>query len=125
MLLDTNILIYLAQPGGEKLEAEFAKLSPATSLIARVEALGFQRITAEERGRLDKLFAWVEVLPVSDAVAEAAILLRQARRMKLGDALIAATALLYELPPVTRNEHDFRHITGLRLINPFAEPDGT
>ena len=125
MLLDTNILIYLAQPGGEKLDAEFAKLSPATSLIARVEALGFQRITAEERGRLDKLFAWVEVLPVSDAVAEAAILLRQARRMKLGDALIAATALLYELPLVTRNEHDFKHITGLRLINPFAEPERT
>ena len=123
MLLDTNILIYMAQPGGEKLEAEFAALSPATSLIARVEALGFQRITAEERGRFDKLFAWVEVLPVSDAVAEAAILLRQARRMKLGDALIAATALLYELPLVTRNEHDFKHITGLRLINPFAEPE--
>ena len=123
MLLDTNILIYLAQPGGERLDAEFAKLSPATSLIARVEALGFQRITAEERGRLDKLFTWVEVLPVSDAVAEAAILLRQARRMKLGDALIAATALLYELPLVTRNEHDFKHITGLRLINPFAEPE--
>lgn len=123
MLLDTNILIYLAQPGGEKLEAEFAKLSPATSLIARVEALGFQRITAEERGRLDRVFAWVEVLPVNDAVAEAAILLRQARRMKLGDALIAATALLYEVPLVTRNEHDFKHITGLRLINPFAEPE--
>ena len=125
MLLDTNILIYLAQPGGEKLEAEFAKLSPATSLIARVEALGFQRITLEERGRLDQLFAWVEVLPVSDAVADAAILLRQARRMKLGNALISATALLYELPLVTRNEHDFRHITGLRLINPFAEPEST
>ena len=123
MLLDTNILIYMAQPGGEKLEAEFAALSPATSLIARVEALGFQRITAEERGRFDQLFAWVEVLPVSDAVAEAAILLRQARRMKLGDALIAATALLYELPLVTPNEHDFKHITGLRLINPFAEPE--
>ncbi len=123
MLLDTNILIYLAQPGGEKLEAEIAKLSPATSLIARVEALGFQRITAEERGRLDRLFAWVEVLPVNDAVAEAAILLRQARRMKLGDALIAATALLYELPLVTRNDHDFKHITALRLINPFAEPE--
>ena len=123
MLLDTNILICMAQPGGEKLEAEFAALSPATSLIARVEALGFQRITAEERGRFDQLFAWVEVLPVSDAVAEAAILLRQARRMKLGDALIAATALLYELPLVTRNEHDFKHITGLRLINPFAEPE--
>ena len=123
MLLDTNILIYMAQPGGEVLQAQMAAASPAASLIARVEALGFYRITAGERERMDKVFAWVEVLPVNDAVADAAILLRQARRMKLGDALIAATALLYELPLVTRNVDDFKHIAGLQIINPFAEPE--
>ena len=123
MLLDTNILIYMAQPGGESLQAQMVSASPAASLIARVEALGFHRITAGERERMDKVFAWVEVLPVDDAVADAAILLRQARRMKLGDALIAATALLYELPLVTRNVDDFKHIAGLQIINPFAEPE--
>ena len=122
MLLDTNILIYMAQPGGESLQAQMVSASPAASLIARVEALGFQSITAGERERMDKVFAWVEVLPVDDAVADAAILLRQARRMKLGDALIAATALLYDLPLVTRNVDDFKHIAGLQIINPFAEP---
>lgn len=120
MVLDTNILIYLAQPGGETLQAQIATTTPAASLISRVEALGFYRITAEERARLDKVFTWVEVLPVDDAVAEAAILLRRVRRMKLGDALIAATALLYDLPLVTRNEADFKHVTGLRVVNPFA-----
>lgn len=119
MLLDTNILIYLAQPGGETLQAQIASTSPAASLISRVEALGFQRITDDERERLDTVFAWVEVLPVDDAVADAAILLRQSRRMKLGDALIAATALLYDLPLVTRNDGDFKHVPGLKLINPF------
>ncbi len=120
MLLDTNIIIYLAQPGGEKLQEQISSASPAASLIARVESLGFHRITGEERSRLEMVFAWVEILPVNDAVAEAAILLRQRRRMKLGDALIAATALLYDLPLVTRNEEDFKHITGLRVVNPFA-----
>ena len=119
MLLDTNILIYLAQPGGETLQAQIASTSPAASLISRVEALGFQRIADDERERLDTVFAWVEVLPVDDAVADAAILLRQSRRMKLGDALIAATALLYDLPLVTRNDGDFKHVPGLKLINPF------
>lgn len=120
MLLDSNILIYLAQPGGEALQAQLANINPAASLISRVEALGFHRITAEESERLDKVFSWVEVLPVNDAVAAAAILLRRIRKMKLGDALIAATALLYDLPLVTRNEGDFKHVSGLRLINPFA-----
>ena len=63
MLLDTNILIYMAQPGGESLQAQMVSASPAASLIARVEALGFQSITAGERERMDKVFAWVEVLP--------------------------------------------------------------
>ena len=40
--------------------------------------------------------------------------------MKLGDAIIAATALEYGVPLVTRNEGDFKHITGLQVINPFA-----
>lgn len=56
MLLDTNTLIYLAQPGGEQLDAQFAGLSPAASLVSRVEALGFHKITAEERARLDRVF---------------------------------------------------------------------
>lgn len=94
--------------------------SPAASLISRVESLGFHRITADERERLDRVFAWVEVLPVTDPVAEAAILLRQSRHMKLGDALIAATALLYDLPLVTRNVSDFKHVVGLKLVNPFS-----
>jgi len=40
--------------------------------------------------------------------------------MKLGDAVIAATALEYGVPLVTRNVDDFKHIPGLQIINPFA-----
>jgi predicted nucleic acid-binding protein len=40
--------------------------------------------------------------------------------MGLADAIIAATALVHELPLATRNEDDFKHVTGLRVINPFA-----
>lgn len=123
MLLDSNILIYLAQPGGETLEAQLTATEPATSLISRVEVQGFHRITTEEAARLDRLFAWVEVLPVSDAVGDAAIILRRQRRMSLGDSLIGATALLYNLPLVTRNADDFKHIPGLQVINPFAPLD--
>lgn len=41
--------------------------------------------------------------------------------VKLGDAIIAATALEYGVPMVTQNEGDFKHIAGLQIINPFAE----
>jgi predicted nucleic acid-binding protein len=39
---------------------------------------------------------------------------------KLGDAIIAATAVAHGIPLVTRNEDDFNHIADLDLRNPFA-----
>ncbi len=39
--------------------------------------------------------------------------------MKLGDALIAATALVHGVELVTRNTADFSGIAGLRVINPL------
>ena len=39
--------------------------------------------------------------------------------MSLADAIIAATALEYGVPLVTRNVDDFKHIPGLDLRNPF------
>lgn len=40
--------------------------------------------------------------------------------MKLGDAIIAAIAVAYNILLVTRNEDDFKHIPGLDSRNPFA-----
>ena len=39
--------------------------------------------------------------------------------IKLPDAIIAATAKVYDLSLVTRNIDDFKNIKGLKLINPW------
>ena len=41
--------------------------------------------------------------------------------MGTADAIIAATALEFCLPLVTRNVDDFKHIAELEINNPFAE----
>lgn len=41
-------------------------------------------------------------------------------RILTGRCPHAATALLYDLPLVTRNVSDFMHVVGLKLVNPFA-----
>ena len=51
-------------------------------------------------------------MPLTDAVAEQAINLRQQRRMGLGDSIIAATAITHNLTLVTHNTEDFRWIAG-------------
>ncbi len=44
--------------------------------------------------------------------------LRKASKIKLPDAIIAATALTYELTLLSRNVSDFKSVDGLNLINP-------
>jgi predicted nucleic acid-binding protein len=41
-------------------------------------------------------------------------------KIKLLDALIAATAIVYQLTLVTRNVGDFNKINGLNLLDPFV-----
>lgn len=50
-----------------------------------------------------------------------AVLPRQQRRMLLGDALVASTALVYNHVIVTRNVKDFTWIDGLTVLDPLAD----
>ena len=62
----------------------------------------------------------MRILPLDEAVTNRAILLRQDRAIGIADAIIASTALIYELPLVTRNTADFQHVAGLTLLDPCA-----
>jgi predicted nucleic acid-binding protein len=121
MLLDSNIIIYAAKPGYEALQRFIAKHAPAVSAISRVEVLGYHLLTELDRKNFGDFFAAANVLPISDPVLSKAIELRQMRKLSLGDALIAGTALVHSLPLVTRNVADFSWIDGLSLLDPFED----
>ena len=120
MLLDSNILIYAAQPAHHALRELIRDRDCSVSVISRIEVLGFHRLKPEERNALDSLFRALEILLLSEAVTVESIRLRQRRSMTLGDAVIAATALVHARTLATRNTDDFDGIPGLKLWNPFA-----
>ena len=120
MVLDTNILIYATGPDGPELHRWLADPNATVSVISRIETLGFYKITPEEKSALTAMLATLPELALNETVATTAIMLRQQRKMALGDAVIAATALTHNLPLVTRNTQDFKHVAGLRLLDPFA-----
>lgn len=126
MLIDSNILIYASQPAHAHLRQFIAEHAPAVSAVSYVEVLGYHQLGDEERQYVEAFFRLAQVLPLSQAVLEQAVSLRQQRRMSLGDALVAGTALVHEQTLVTRNVEDFHWIQGLSLLNPFdtAPPQG-
>lgn len=119
MLIDTNIIIYAAQPEHEELRRFIAGRAPVVSAISYVEVLGYHRLTAQEREYFEAFFKASLVLPLSQGLLEQAVRIRQQRKMTLGDALIAGTAMANDLTLVTRNTDDFKGIEELSVVNPF------
>ncbi len=120
MLIDSNIIIYAAQPEHAGLRQWIAQHVPAVSGISYVEVLGYHRLTAFEKQALEVFFAAATILPLNQAVLEMAIKLRQQRKMTLGDALIAATCLVHQLALGTHNTKDFTWIKGLTVFDPLV-----
>jgi predicted nucleic acid-binding protein len=91
----------------------------AISVITRIEVLSFP-MTADERQQAEDLLDQFDEAPLQEAIVQRTILVRQQHRIRLPDAVIAATALERGVPLVTRNGRDFQGIPGLTLLNPFA-----
>lgn len=118
VLLDSNIFIYLVQPEYEELRAWTANQDLAASEISLLEVLGYHRLTGEAEKNLRALFSTTKILPISHKIVDKAIELRKQRKMSLGDALIAATAVEHQMKLVTRNVSDFDWIDSLEVLNP-------
>ncbi len=59
------------------------------------------------------------VFPLDNDVTQKTIELRRIhKKLKLGDAIIAATALIHNFTLISRNLSDFKNIIGLSVIDP-------
>ena len=104
-LFDTNILIdYLN--GVEAAKAEIARYGrPAISVISWIEVLAGTKPGVETETR--KFLSSFERIELTEKIAERAVALRRAAKMRVPDAIILATARVQNLLLVTRNTKDF------------------
>ncbi len=119
-LLDTNaVLDYMGNklPGNaKKLIARIIDEEINLSVINKIELLGFSKV---EQDLID-FVACSNICPMDDAIVDKTIEVRSLYKIKLPDALIAATALQNGLVLVSHNTKDFKDIQGLEVIDPYG-----
>lgn len=92
---------------------------PNVSVVTKIEVLGFN--APEQHNQLLVNFINdATVFDLTDNIVEASIEIRKKHKTKLPDAIIAATALVYDLVLITRNISDFKNIDGLKVVDPHS-----
>jgi len=120
-LLDSNIIIYSLSQEYRYLRELLVDNSCHVSEISRVEVLGYHRLEKSDKKYFLDVFSYAPIIIPNQLIFDKAIDLRQAYNLKLGDSLIAATAVVYDLNLYTRNLKDFERIEGLTCINPIVD----
>jgi len=120
-LIDSNILIdYVAERFSEKqiqLLDNIFDTALNLCVISKIEIFGYNMIPAEEQ-YFSRLFLIVNIIQLNDDIVEKTIEIRKAIKIKIPDALIAATALVNNYTLLTRNKTDFSEVPGLPVIDP-------
>jgi hypothetical protein len=122
-LIDSNVIIdYLSgvlPSKGMDFLNEIVNDMPRVSVISKIEVLGYiTPISAYQL--LMNFMADADILQLSEEIVSRTIEIRKAYKIKLPDAIIAATALVNGYALVSRNLGDFEKIEGLNIIDPHS-----
>lgn len=124
VLIDSNILIYFINgqlSAHAKQCFEDAILNNATySSITRIEVIGWSGHTLESRQRTLAILDLMQEITLTEEVILKTIQLREQYRIKLPDAIIAASAFCHDLQLMTHNSKDFKDMD-IQLFDPFEE----
>ncbi len=122
-LWDTNTVIYYLQ-GHFSHSAELfidgllAYSQPAISVITELELLCWKTANAKDLAVLHNFIDDVWIFELEKLIKLQTVKIRKAHKIKLPDAIIAATALVYNLTLLTNNIADFKNIANLQIVNP-------
>ena len=121
-LIDTNIAIgyldnKLPEPGMQYMHGIIDQI-PNISVITKIELLRFDSSQSSYKILLEFTEDSV-VMGLDEKIVERTIDICKGRKIKIPDAIIAATALAHSYTLVTRNTADFKNIPGLELLNPW------
>ena len=121
-LIDTNVVIdYLGQKlpvSGMNFMNAIIDAIPNVSVVTKIEVLGFNAPDNHYQ-LLTEFMDDATILELSKRVVDATIEIRKKHKTKLPDAIIAATAVVFDLVVISRNISDFENISGVIVVDPY------
>jgi len=105
ILLDTNIIVYLSKRVidiDEVINDENEIY--AISIITYMEVLGFSFKEKDEENFIKEFLSYLEIVNVDMDIAKRVIELKRKTKIKLPDAIICATAYVYNAKLVTNDK---------------------
>ena len=123
-LLDTNAIIdYLSSSMPPNAMAAMHKIVNDgffISVITRIEVLGFSSGDAAVDANTAAFVSLATGFELTGEIVQQTIDMKRVKKIKTPDGIIAATALVYNLPLLTRNTKDFKNIPGLTVVDPHT-----
>jgi predicted nucleic acid-binding protein len=107
LALDTNIIIdFLKQtPGAVDPLALIEEYECFVSIITKLELLKYPDITPAEEETILDILQIVPIMPMNTAIENETIAISRATKLKLPDAIIGATAIVYDAEVVSSDPH--------------------
>ncbi|MEQ8242830.1 type II toxin-antitoxin system VapC family toxin [Fulvivirga sp.] len=119
LFVDTNILIYLLN-GDSEISQILDGKQLVISVITELELLALPNLSKEEQDIIQQLIGECQVININSSIKKVTVELRKSRKLKLPDALIAATSFYSKLPLLTADK-SFGEIEELDVIIYSAE----
>jgi predicted nucleic acid-binding protein len=85
------------------------------SFITELELIGFKNITTKEEKQISEIFNDCSVISLNNLIKEKYVELRKRYHLKLADAIICATAIVFDFPLITADKQ-FSTVKELNLI---------
>ncbi len=122
-LIDTNVVTKyfeetLSEQGLSLIDTILEASESQISIITRIELLSFSPKNEELLKTIYLFLDVCEEYSLSEPIVLKTIELRKLYKIKLPDAIIAATALCHDLILLSDNDSDFGKIPHLRYLNP-------
>jgi predicted nucleic acid-binding protein len=114
IFVDTNIMLYHLK-GDLTVNAMLTDMELSFSFISEIELLSFPGLTGEVEMELKQFFAHLNNIDFNQEIKELTIDIRRRYRLKVPDAIIAASAFYTKLPLLTADK-DFQKLEEIDVV---------